>query len=162
MVYSFARIGAVLNMKVEDYYLEGKRRWLRLLEKGGCHHEVPVHHKAKAVIDLYLEKAGISSDLKGYLIRSVQSRRGDTLTDYPLDTKNAGLIVKKRALHAGLDPRQVCNHTFRASGITAYLEAGGTLEKAAEIPAHASIDTTRLYDRRSRKIAIGEIERIGI
>jgi integrase/recombinase XerD len=162
MVYSFARIGAVLNMKVEDYYLEGKRRWLRLLEKGGRHHEVPVHHKAEAVIDLYLEKAGISSDLKGYLIRSVQSRRDDTLTDYPLDTKNAGLIVKKRALHAALDPRQVCNHTFRASGITAYLEAGGTLEKAAEIAAHASIDTTRLYDRRSRKIAIGEIERIGI
>lgn len=55
----------VLNMKVEDYYLEGKRRWLRLLDKGGRHHEVPVHHKAEAVNDLYLEKAGMTADLKG-------------------------------------------------------------------------------------------------
>jgi site-specific recombinase XerD len=149
-------------MKVEDYYLESKRRWLRLLEKGGCHHEVPVHHKAEAVIDLYLEKAGITADLRGYLIRSVISKRGDQLNPSPLFTRNASDIVKKRALAAGLDPRLVRNHTFRASGITAYLEAGGTLEKAAEIAAHASIDTTRLYDRRSRKIAIGEIERIGI
>ena len=162
MVFSFARIGAVLKLKVEDYYIEGKRRWLRLLEKGGRHHEVPVHHKAEEVIDLYLDKAKIRHDLKGYLIRSVTNRRGDQISQYQLDTKNASNIVKKRASQCGFDPRMVRNHTFRASGITAYLEAGGSLEKAAEIAAHASIDTTRLYDRRSRKIAIGEIERIGI
>jgi len=47
MVYSFARIGAVLGMNVEDYYQQGKRYWLRLHEKGGKEHAVPVHHKAE-------------------------------------------------------------------------------------------------------------------
>ena len=47
MVYSFARV----SMRVEDYYQQGKRWWLRLQEKGGKHHAVPVHHKAEAYLD---------------------------------------------------------------------------------------------------------------
>lgn len=44
MVYSFARVSAILSMNVEDYDAEGKRRWLRLCEKGGKPHHVPVLH----------------------------------------------------------------------------------------------------------------------
>ena len=40
MVYSFARVSAVVGMRVEDYYQQGKRWWLRLQEKGGKHHAV--------------------------------------------------------------------------------------------------------------------------
>ena len=69
--------------------------------------------------------------------------------------------IKKRALAAGL-PASTCCHTFRATGITAYLENGGTLEKAQAIAAHESPRTTKLYDRTSDVLTLEEIERIGI
>src|SRR5579883_3328521 len=55
MAYSFARVSAVVHMKVEDYYQNGKRWWFRLHEKGGKRHEVPAHHNAEAYIDAYLD-----------------------------------------------------------------------------------------------------------
>ena len=60
MVYSFARVSAVVGMRVEDYYQQGKHWWLRLQEKGGKHHAIPVHHKAEASLDAYLAAAGIA------------------------------------------------------------------------------------------------------
>jgi site-specific recombinase XerD len=126
MVFSFARISAVLGMKVEDYYPNGKRWWLRLHERGGKFHEVPAHHNAEAYIDAYLEAAGIAGDKKGPLFRSVAGKSG-TLTARPLRRDNALAMIKWRAVAAGLSER-VCCHTFRATGITAYLEAGGTID----------------------------------
>lgn len=160
MVFSFARISAVLGMKVEDYYQNGKRWWLRLHEKGGKFHEVPAHHNTEAYLDAYIEAAGIAGDLKGPLFRTVRGR-SEKLTTKPLRRNNALDMVKRRALAAGL-PARICNHTFRATGITAYLEAGGTIEKAQQIAAHESPKTTKLYDRTSDAITLDEIERIAI
>jgi integrase/recombinase XerD len=160
MVFSFARVSAVVGMKVEDYYQNGKRWWLRLHEKGGKFHEVPVHHNAESYLDAYIEAAGISKDEKSPLFRSAVGRTG-TLTDRRLRRNNALDMVKRRALAAGLSKR-VCNHTFRATGITAYLESGGTVEKAQQIAAHESPKTTKLYDRTEDKISLDEIERIVI
>ncbi|MHB1785265.1 MAG: tyrosine-type recombinase/integrase [Acidimicrobiales bacterium] len=160
MVYSFARISAVLGMRVEDYYQNGKRWWIRLHEKGGKFHEVPVHHTAEEYLDAYIEAAGIAGDAKGPLFRSATGRTGK-LTGRPLRRNNALDMVKRRVLAAGL-PRRVCNHTFRATGITAYLKAGGTIEKAQQIAAHESPKTTKLYDRTTDQISLDEIERIAI
>jgi hypothetical protein len=60
--FAFARIGAVVAMRVEDYYPEGKRWWVRLHEKGGKRHEMPAHHKLEAYIDENLIAAGIRDD----------------------------------------------------------------------------------------------------
>lgn len=160
MVFSFARVGAVVSMKVEDYYQNGKRWWLRLHEKGGKFHEVPAHHNAEAYLDAYLEAAGIEKEPKSPLFRSAVGRTG-MLTDRALRRNNALDMVKRRALAAGLSKR-ICNHTFRATGITAYLEAGGTIEKAQQIAAHESPKTTKLYDRTEDQISLDEIERIAI
>lgn len=160
MVYSFARIGAVLNMKVEDYYQNGKRWWFRLHEKGGKYHEVPAHHNAEAYLDAYIQAAGIGDQPKSPLFRSVKGKTG-TITEKPLRRNNALDMIKRRAKAAGLPPR-ICNHTFRATGITAYLEAGGTIEKAQQIAAHESPKTTKLYDRTSDAITLDEVERITI
>lgn len=160
MVFSFARIGAVVGMNVGDYYQNGKRWWLRLHEKGGKFHEVPAHHNAEAYLDAYIDAAGIAGDEKGSLFRSAIGKTG-TLTDRALRRNNALDMVKRRAAAAGLSKR-VCNHTFRATGITAYLEAGGTIEKAQQIAAHESPKTTKLYDRTEDQISLDEIERISI
>lgn len=160
MAFSFARIGAVLGMKGEDYYQNGKRWWLRLHEKGGKFHEVPAHHKAESYLDAYLEAAGIAQDRKGPLFRSAKGKTG-ALTREPLNRRNALAMIKRRAKAAGLSDR-ICNHTFRATGITTYLENGGTIEKAQQIAAHESPKTTKLYDRTSDQLTLDEIERIVI
>ena len=158
MVYSFARVGAVVRMNVEDYLQNGKRWSLRLHEKNGKCHDVPAHHNAETYLDAYLLAAGIAGEGKSPLFRSIPAR-GDTVAPHRLDRRDVLAMVKRRAKAAGL-PAGVCCHTFRASGITAYLSNGGTLEKAQAIAAHSSARTTKLYDRRSDAIALDEIERI--
>jgi site-specific recombinase XerD len=160
MTYSFARIGAVLGMRVEDYYQNGKRWWIRLHEKGGKFHEVPVHHKAEAYLDAYLEAAGIRSAPKSALFRTTRGR-SRKLTENGLQESEALLMVKRRARDAGF-ASNLCNHTFRATGITNYMENGGTIEKAAQIAAHESTRTTGLYNRKDDRINLDEIERIRI
>jgi integrase/recombinase XerD len=159
MVYSFARVGATLAMRVEDYYSEGRRGWFRLHEKGGILHQVPAHHNAEAYLDAYIEAAGIGQDRKGPLFRTIDKTR--KLTARPMDPNDALRMIKRRAKAIGL-PVTICNHTFRATGITAYLENGGTIEKAQQIAAHESPKTTKLYDRTSDQITLDEVERIAI
>jgi len=159
MCYTFARVSAVANMKVQDYYQTGKRWWLRLHEKGGKRHEVPAHHNADAYIDGYLKAAGIEDEKKSYLFRSVDEHR--KLTDRPMSRTDVLRMIKRRAERAGL-PSSTCCHTFRATGITAYLENGGTIENAQAIAAHESPRTTKLYDRTGDEITLDEVERIAI
>ena len=87
-----------------------------------------------------------------------RSYRG-RLTPRPLLARNALDLVRRRARAAGIRT-PVSNHTFRATGITAYLENGGTLEGAQAIAAHESPRTTKLYDRTADRITLDEIERI--
>src|SRR6202521_2278883 len=76
MTYAFARIGAVVSMRVEDYFANGKRWWVRLHEKGGKRHEMPTHHKLEAFLDEYLRTAGIAGDERSPLFRSAVRRTG--------------------------------------------------------------------------------------
>jgi len=158
MVFSFARVGAVVGMKVEDYFQNGKRSWLRLHEKGGKFHEVPAHHNAEAYLDAYISAADISEEPKSPLFRTAAGKAG-VLTETPMARRDVLRMVKRRSRAAGLSERVSC-HTFRATGITAYLENGGTIENAQTIAAHESPRTTKLYDRTSDEITRDEIERI--
>jgi integrase/recombinase XerD len=160
MIYSFARVSAVVNMNVEDYWQNGKRWWLRLHEKGGKHHEVPAHHKVEEYLDAYISTSLLANQPKSPLFRSAAGRTG-LLAASRLSRKDALRMVKRRAAEVGL-PIRTCCHTFRATGITAYLQNGGTIEKAQTIAAHESPRTTKLYDRTSDDITLDEIERIVI
>jgi integrase len=144
MCFTFARVSAMVNMHTEDYYQNGKRWWIRLHEKGGKRHEVPAHHNAEAYLDAYLDAAGIRDEKKSPLFRSVDHWR--KITANPMTRTDVLRMVKRRALAAGL-PSSTCCHTFRATGITAYLENGGTIENAQALAAHESPRTTKLYDR---------------
>jgi integrase/recombinase XerD len=157
MVYSFARVSAVIDMRVEDYYPNGNRWWFRLHEKGGKFHEVPAHHKAEEFMDEYLKTAGIAADKKGALFRTVNRAR--VLTERPMHRNDVIRMIKRRGRGTNLPPG-ICCHTFRATGITAHLENGGTIEHAQAIAAHESPRTTKLYDRTGDAITLDEIERI--
>jgi len=159
MVFSFARVTAALGMKVEDYYTEGRRAWFRLHEKGGKRHEVPAHHNAEDYLDAYIAAAGIAGEKKNPLFRSIDRHR--RLTDRPMHRIDAWRMIKRRGKAVGL-PEEICNHTFQATGITAYLENGGTIEHAQQIANHESPKTTKLYDRTSDQITLDEVERIVI
>jgi integrase/recombinase XerD len=157
MTYAFARIGAVVAMRVEDYYPEGKRWWLRLHEKGGKRHEMPAHHKLEAYI---VAAAGIRDDGKSPLFRTAVGRTR-RLGDDAMHRVAAYRMIRRRTAKAGFRVELGC-HVFRATGITAYLEAGGTLENAQAMAAHESPRTTKLYDRTSDAITLDEVERIAI
>jgi len=160
MVFSFARVSAAAAMRVEDYYQDGKRWWFRLHEKGGKRHMVPAHHSAEQYLDEYLAAAGdVAGEKKTPLFRTIDATRA--LTAEPMTRNDVLRMVKRRTKAAGLPPSTCC-HTFRATGITAYLENGGTIENAQAIAAHSSPRTTKLYDRTSDEITLDEVERIRI
>ncbi|CPG90144.1 phage integrase family protein [Burkholderia pseudomallei] len=158
MVFSFARIGAALAMRVDDVYVQQRRLWVRLREKGGKAHALPCHHTLEAYLHAYLDGTGLAFEPKGPLFRTIARGTG-RLSTTPLPQANAYAMVRRRALAAGLATK-IGNHTFRATGITAYLANGGTLENAAAMANHASTRTTQLYDRRRDEISLDEVERI--
>lgn len=158
MVYSFARVGAALTMKIEDVYVQNRRLWVRLREKGGKRHEMPCHHNLETYLHAYLDGAGIGSEPKAALFRTVARGTGQ-LSARAMAQADAHAMIRRRAAAAGIATR-IGNHTFRATGITAYLKNGGTLERAATMANHASTRTTQLYDRRSDEVSLDEVERV--
>jgi site-specific recombinase XerD len=160
MVFSFARVSAAIGMRVQDYYQNGKRSWLRLHEKGGKFHEVPAHHNAEAYVDEYLRAAGIAAAKGTPLFRSARGKTS-TLTQNAMSRTDVLKMIKRRARKAGL-PASTCCHTFRGTGITAFLDNGGTIENAQAIAGHESPRTTKLYDRTDDDITLDEVERIRI
>ena len=133
---------------------------MRLHEKGGKEHTIPAHHNLHDWLDAYLDAAGIASDRKGMLFRTAEKRSG-RLTDRRLAQADAYRMIQRRAEAAGVATRIGC-HSWRARGITAYLENGGLLEHAQQMAAHASAQTTKLYDRRGEGILLDEVERISL
>jgi integrase/recombinase XerD len=162
MTYTFARVGAAIKMRVEDYFVQGRRSWVRLREKGGKQHEVPCHHRLDEYLHVYIQAAGLESDPKGFLFRSMASKAGKTLTQNRLSQQDVHTMIRHRAAAAKIKTPRVGCHSLRATGITAYMKNGGRLEVAQQIANHASPRTTKLYDRSSDEISLDEIERIVI
>ncbi|CAA9532524.1 MAG: Site-specific recombinase XerC [uncultured Sphingomonadaceae bacterium] len=158
MIYSFARVGAALAMRVEDVFVQNRRLWVRLHEKGGKRHEMPCHHNLEEYLLAYIDGCGLRDDRKGPLFRTI-ARGTRRLSETPLPQASAFQMVQRRAAAAEIGTA-IGNHSFRATGITAYLKNGGTLEKAATMANHASTRTTQLYDRRSDDVTLDEVERV--
>lgn len=124
-------------------------------------HDVPYHHILEQYLDAHADAANLWDDKKGPLFRTITVAPGRPLTDQPMSQPDAWRMIRRRSNAAGIETAIGC-HTFRATGITAYLENGGTLEHAQQIAAHESPRTTKLYDRTSDQITLDEIERIAI
>ena len=160
MVYTFARVGAAVGMRVGDVYVQGRRTWVRLHEKGGKRHEMPCHHNLDEYLHAYVDAAEIASDDKGWLFRTTVGRSG-ALSERPMRQGDVYRMIGRRAAAAEVWTKIGC-HSFRATGITEYLRNGGKLEVAQQMANHESSRTTGLYDRRQDGISLDEVERIVI
>ena len=125
MLYSFARFSAALKLRVDDYYHNGARRRLRLHEKGGNEHEMPVHHLLEETLKSTLLPQASRADNRYFRALIRLERRDRTI----LNRYNAWAAIRKRARHAGFLTPVGC-HTWPAIGITIYLENDGGLEHA--------------------------------
>jgi site-specific recombinase XerD len=159
LTYSFARITAALRMKVEDLRPQGAGWQVQLHEKGGKEHTVPCHHALAEALRAYIDAAGIGEDRKGFLFLTSPGHNATALTEQPMMQADAWRMIRRRAVAAGIFT-PIGNHTFRATGITAYLGNGGTLEHAQSMAAHESPRTTKLYDRTKERLIQDEVERI--
>jgi site-specific recombinase XerD len=158
MVYTFARIGAVLQMNVGDYFSQGRRGWVRLHEKGGKEHEAPCIPKLETYLDEYIAAAGIGGDVDGPLFRTTGRSTG---TKHRMTQQDAYRLIQRHAKHAGIKTR-IGNHTMRATGITDYLKSDGSLAEARKMANHADTRTTQLYDRRGDAASLDEYGKVGI
>ena len=127
LTYSFARITAALRMKVEDLRPKGAGWQIQLHEKGGKEHAMPCHHALAEALRAYIDAAGIADDRKGWLFRTSPRHTATVLTEQPMAQADAWRMIRRRAVAAGIHA-PIGNHTFRATGITAYLGNGGALE----------------------------------
>jgi integrase/recombinase XerD len=155
MAYTFARVSAVAKLELGDYRLEGKRARLRIVDKGGKEKLVWLHHEAEQFLDAYLAVAALDGAGTALFqtLDKTHRKSGD-----PLTRRDMLRIVKERCLAAGLS-ETFCNHTFRGTGITVFLQNGGSLEAAQDMANHSDPRTTKLYDRRKDLATLSEIER---
>src|SRR6202049_359949 len=146
MTYTFARVGAVVALPVEDYYAQKKRWWLRLREKNGKVNEMPCHHKLEQYLDAYIKAAGIEDDRKGPLFRAAVGKT-KKLGQGAISRTDVWYMVRRRAADAGIETAIGC-HTFRATGITDYLTNGGGGEDGARKGGHPNTKTPRPLEPR--------------
>ena len=131
---------------------------LRFKEKGGKEKELPVHHKLEELLDQYLKATGLEKEPGSLLFPAALGKTGK-LSRRPLVRTDAADMLKRRLKQTGL-PAHYSPHSFRATGITNFLENDGTLEAAQRIAGHADSRTTKLYDRRGQKVLLEDMERI--
>ena len=159
MLFTFARVSAVLRLNAEHYFPKGKRWYIELLEKRNKRRQMPLNHKAEGYLDEYLEAAGIAHEKKKPIFRVLTRQR--KLGTNKLNSRDCLAMIKRRVKHAGL-PDTLGNHSCRGTGITAYLKNGGTMEQAQWMAGHADIKTTKLYDRRQQEVTVEMVEMVGI
>lgn len=157
MGYTFARVGAAVQMKVEDYYIQNRRGWVRLHEKGGKVNELPCHHNLEQFLDDWLTVSGLAGEPTAPLFPTM--RHGSLTGRHPMVQAEVYQMIRRRTKAAGIATKISC-HSFRATGITVYLQNGGKLEVAQQMAGHESARTTGLYDRRNDTVALDEIERV--
>jgi integrase/recombinase XerC len=158
MAYTFARIGAAVAMNVKDFFPQGTGYMVRLREKGGRRKQIACHHLLEEYLCAYIDAAGLVDQPDSPLFRTVKGKTKQ-LTDNRIDQSAAWRMLQRRARRAGVDAK-LSNHTWRASGITNFLENGGALEMAQYMAGHADPRTTKLYDRRRQLVTRSEVERI--
>ncbi|HLK63269.1 MAG TPA: tyrosine-type recombinase/integrase [Bryobacteraceae bacterium] len=161
LIYTAARAGAVATLKRGSFYHAGDQRMLHFDEKNGKSREIPVRQDLERIVLEYLDATGLRTARKDTpLFRTAYKKTGQ-LTRNSMTAIDICRMVKRRFQDAGLSAR-LSPHSFRVTTITDLLEQGVPLEDVQRLAGHSDPRTTRLYDRRDRKITRNIVERISI
>ncbi len=161
LVYTICRAGAVAKLRLGDFQHDGTQHVLRFSKKGGKSREIPVRHGLEGHIRAYLDAAGIQGENRDRPLFRSTAGKTKRLTGNPLTTKDVCRMVKRRLKDTGL-PVRLSPHLFRVTGITDLLSQGILLEDVQYLAGHAEPRTTKLYDRRQKKVTRSIVKRVSI
>ncbi len=161
LIYTAARAAAVAGIRRGSLYDSGEQWMLHFDEKGGKSREIPMRHDLEQMVFEYLDAAGLRDVPKDAPLFRTAYRKTGTLTEKSMSGMDVLRMVKRRLSDAGL-PARLSPHSFRVTTITDLLEQGIPLEDVQRLAGHADPRTTRLYDRRDKKITRNIVERISI
>jgi len=156
MAYTFVRIGGALSANVGDFRYDNGTMWLDMIEKGAKEHSLPISGAPRAFLEQYISACRLN-DKSAPLFQS--ANRNAQLTGKRYDRGNSRRMIAARAKALGI-AGNTKNHTFRATGITHFLEGGGRIDDAQDIANHADSSTTRRYDRRSNQRLINVLKQV--
>ena len=157
LAYTAARVGAVAKLTMKNLVSDGSQYTLRFAEKGGKSREIPVRHDLEQFLLAYVQAANIT---EGPLFRTA-NRKSKMLTKNPMTGIDICRMMKRHLKSAGL-PGHFSPHSFRVTTVTDLLEQNVPLEDVQYLAGHADPRTTRIYDRRRRKVTRNIVERISI
>jgi len=159
LVYTAARVGAVVRLRMRDLHRDEATWSIRFHEKGGKQREIPVREDLRHLLSDYLALAA-TWPADAPLFRSAVGKT-KSLSDRSLTPGDACRMLKRRLRRAGL-PSRLSPHSFRVAVITDLLQHGASLDDVQNLAGHADPRTTRLYDRRQRQVTRNLVERISI
>ena len=161
LIYTAACAGAFANLQVENFYHAGDQYCLRFTEKDGKSREIPVRHDLERNIKEYVQAAGVKDALKGSPLFLIAIRKEKRLTQTSMTGHDICRMVKHRMKRVGLTDR-LTPHSFRVTASTELLNRGVFLEDGQRLLGHADPCTTRLYDRREKRVTRNIVERISV
>jgi integrase/recombinase XerD len=161
LAYTACRAGALARLRFQDLQFDGEQYVLRFHEKGGKSREIPVRLDLQRILLAYLAAAKLETEPKDLALFRSAVRRTRQLTVRALTAKAVCELVKRRLKDAGL-PTRLSPHSFRVTAITDLLTQGVPLDDVQYLAGHSSPRTTRLYDRRQKKVTRNIVERISI
>ncbi|APW64305.1 tyrosine-type recombinase/integrase [Paludisphaera borealis] len=161
LAYTACRGGAAASLRLRDFQHDGTQHVLRFAEKGGKSREIPVRHDLEGFIRAYLDAAELENESKDTPLFRASNGRTRRLTANAMNSRSVCDLAKRRLKDAGL-PSRLSPHSFRVAAVTDLLTQNVPLEDVQELAGHSSPRTTRLYDRRQRKVSRNLVERISI
>ncbi len=161
LVFTAARAGAVAKLRLKHFTDDGTQYLLRFDEKGGKSREIPVRHDLQGIILEYFTAARIEGEPGDLPLFRTTVRRTGKLTANAMTGVDICRLVKRRLKDAGL-PDRLSPHSFRVFTVTDLLTQGVPLEDVQYLAGHSDPRTTRLYDRRQKRVTRNIVERISL
>lgn len=161
LIYTAARVGAVARLRLQDLHDDEGAMSFRFSEKGGKAREIPVRHDLGRILKDYLKAANLGGAEGEEPLFRTAKRLTSELSSHGVTDNDIRRMLKRRLKDAGLSLR-FSPHSFRVATVTDLLEQGTPLEDVQHLAGHSDPRTTRLYDRRKRKITRNIVEKISI
>jgi site-specific recombinase XerD len=161
LIYTGARIGAVAGLKVASYTHDGSQSALTFLEKGGKARDIPTRADLDRYLTAYMEAADLPWGSGDSPMFRRLARKSGLLRAHAMTADDMGRMLKRRMAGIGL-PDRLSPHSFRVATITDLLTQGVPLEEVQHLVGHADPRTTRLYDRRQKKVMRCVVDKISV